>query len=128
MSQPEIPRGPSPARVLVVVAMWGLGAILLGGLLVVSVWKVNECQAAAQTQRNLHTIAKAAHAFAGDHKRFPPGTGEVHSQTGTVLSFLIPYVESIDLHDQDRAGEQRAVFPLYVAPIDYTAPDGMTST
>jgi len=112
-------------ELLVVIAII---AILIG-LLVPAVQKVREAAARALTLSNMGQIAKGTHTYAGDFKKLPPGQGTVGTQSGTVMFFLLPYVEQVNLFNQGQAVAKVTPVGLYVAPIDSTIiTDGMTTT
>jgi len=118
-------------ELLVVIAII---AILIG-LLVPAVQKVREAADNAKTRSNLSQVAVSAHTYGTDFNKLPPGLGTIGSgttaRTGTVLYFLLPYVEQKNLYDQDGVTPgtaKNAPVGIYTAPIDPTINDGKTST
>jgi len=112
-------------ELLVVIAII---AILIG-LLVPAVQKVREAAARATTLSNMKQMATATHTYAGDFKKLPPGQGTIGANNGTVMFFLLPYVEQLNLFNKGQPIAAATPVGLYCAPIDGSIiTDGMTTT
>ncbi len=96
-------------ELLVVIAI----IALLMALLVPAVQKVREAANQMTCGSNLRQIAIAAHDYAADHQRLPPGylgpivnatqgTGAPNAQVAGVLAILLPYVEQDKIYTQLR--------------------------
>lgn len=109
-----------------------LGLLLfLGALLVPAVQKVRDAAARTQSANNLKQLGLAMHNYNEVHNNLPPIAGKVGVAEGSVLFFLLPYLEQDKLYkiafaSGDKANSWNiagAVVPIFIDPQDNSAPD-----
>lgn len=108
-----------------------LGLLLfLGALLLPAVSKVREAASRTQSMNNLKLLGLSMHNYNEVHKKLPPIAGKVGAAEGSVLFFLLPYLEQDKLYKSAfQNGEKAnswniagAVVPMFIDPQDSSAP------
>src|SRR5262249_48262184 len=91
-------RGFTLVELLVVIAIVGV----LIGLLVPAVQRVRESANRAKCQNHLKQLALACMAYQSDYGFFPPGGDGMTDQGGSMLVYILPYMEQENLYREIR--------------------------
>jgi len=123
----RIRRGLTAIQLLVILGL----LLFFGALLIPAVSKVRQAAARTQSSNNLKMIGLSIHNYNEVHKNLPPIAGKVGVAEGSILYFLLPYLEQEKLYkraftDGDKANSWNvadAVVPMFIDPQDDSAPD-----
>jgi prepilin-type N-terminal cleavage/methylation domain-containing protein len=128
MAQRKLWRPRSAFTLIELLVVIAIIAILIG-LLVPAVQKVREAAARTQTLNNLKQLGLSIHNHNDSIGRLPPAFGNLGTNQGSCLYFLLPFMEQDNLYKTSNVSDPNLltfVVKPYLAPSDSSASGGVT--